>query len=181
MLIVSLCLEMIAGVLAFMVIVTYGISASLVLITDVFTLVGLLYFVVFLHSFILLIRHYFTDQRIINILEEKQQQVDKGYFTVRSNRQTSRILIDEVLYIESLADYIRIHMADGRVVQSKEKISRMEVSLPEGFVRIHRSFIINKARVSSFSRENVIIGPVKLPLSRSYKKAALEKLSLQGL
>ena len=66
------------------------------------------------------------DQRIIDVLEQKQQQVDRGYFTVRSNRQTSRILIEEVLYIESLADYVRIHMADGRTVQSKEKISHME-------------------------------------------------------
>ena len=121
------------------------------------------------------------DQLIIDVLEEKQQKVDQGYFTVRSNRQTSRINLDDVLYIESLADYIVIHLINGRTVQSREKISHMEVSLPEGFVRIHRSFIVNKARVSSFSRENVFIGPIKLPLSRSYKKEALEKLSLQGV
>ncbi|MFC2123191.1 LytR/AlgR family response regulator transcription factor [Bacteroidota bacterium] len=181
MLIVSLCLEMIASVLAFLVIVIYGINKNLVLITDVFTLGGLLYFVVLLHSFILLIGHYFMDQRIIDVLEKKQKQVNLGYFTVRSNRQTSRIFIEEVLYIESLADYIQIHMADGRVVQSKEKISCIEASLPEGFVRIHRSFIVNKARVSSFSRESVLIGPVELPLSRTYKKKAFEKLSLQSL
>jgi len=141
MLIVSLTLEMIAGVLAFLVIVIYGINRNLILITDVFTLGGLLYFVVLLHSFILLIRHYFMDQRIIDVLEKRQQQVDRGYFTVRSNRQTSRIYFNEVFYIESLADYVRIHMVNGRIVQSKEKISHMEVSLPEDFVRIHRSFI----------------------------------------
>lgn len=178
MLIVSLCLEMIVGILAFMVIVSYGINENGVLITDVFTLGGLLYFVVLLQSFILLIRHYFMNQRIINVLEQKQHQVDQGYFTVRSNRQISRVQIAEVLYIESLADYIRIHMDNGSVVQSKEKISHMESSLPGSFVRIHRSFIVNKEKVNTFSRENVLIGSINLPISRTYKKEVLDQLSL---
>jgi len=179
MLIVSLCLEMVVSVLAMILSIEYGINKQGVLFTDVLSMAGILYFVVLLASFILLIRHYFTDQKIIVNLEEKQAQLDQGYFTVRSNRQTSRIYFDELLYVESLADYIQIHLQNGRTVSSKEKISHMETNLPEGFLRIHRSFIVNRSKITSFSRENVLIGEKELPVSRSYRQQVVAKLNDQ--
>ncbi len=182
MLVVSLCLELLASIISMLLIVKFGINRAGPLVTDVYTLAGVLYFVVLLKSFILLIKHYFVDQRAIGVLEEKQTLLDQGYFTVRSNRQTSRIRFEELLYIESLADYIRFHLEDGSQVTSKEKISRMEESLPDQFIRIHRSFIVNKARINSFSREHVEVGGKELPVSRSYKKEVVKELSLaQGL
>lgn len=179
MLVVSLCLEMVAGVLAFIVIAYYGIDENGMLITDVFIMAGLLYFVVLLMSFILLIKHYFVDQLAIDNLEEKQAKLDQGYFTVRSNRQTANIKFEELLYLESLADYIEFHLVDGSVISSKEKISHMEKSLPEGFLRIHRSFIVNRSKISSFSREYVMMGEKELPISRSYKQMVVSKLNGQ--
>ncbi|TFH20573.1 MAG: LytTR family transcriptional regulator, partial [Bacteroidia bacterium] len=117
-------------------------------------------------------------QRAIGELEEKQAQLDQGYFTVRSNRQTSRIRFDELLYIESLADYIQLHLENGTQVSSKEKISHMERSLPDGFIRIHRSFIVNRSKISTYSREHVIVGETELPISRSYKQEVVKELSL---
>lgn len=177
MLVVSLCLEMVAGILAFLVIAYYDINENGMLITDVFIMAGLLYFVVLVMSFILLIKHYFVDQLAIDNLEEKQAQLEQGYFTVRSNRQTANIKFEELLYLESLADYIEFHLVDGSVITSKEKISHMEKALPEGFFRIHRSFIVNRSKISSFSREYVMMGEKELPISRSYKQKALSKLN----
>ncbi|MEA3477599.1 MAG: LytTR family DNA-binding domain-containing protein [Bacteroidota bacterium] len=177
MLVVSLCLEMVAGILAFILMVYYGIAENGVLITDVFIMAGTLYFVVLLMSFILLIRHYFTDQRAIGSLEEKQAQLDKGYFTVRSNRQTANVRFDELLYLESLGDYIEFHLENGSSISSKEKISHMENELPDGFLRIHRSFIVNRSKISSFSREYVMMGEKELPISRTYKQEVIAKLN----
>ncbi len=179
MLVVSLCLEMIAGILAFIVTAYYVTNENGMLITDVFLMAGLLYFVVLVMSFILLIKHYFVDQSAISSLEEKQVQLDRGYFTVRSNRQTANIKFEELLYLESLADYIELHLVDGSIISSKEKISHMEKSLPEGFLRIHRSFIVNRSKISSFSREFVMMGEKELPISRSYKKDVITKLNGQ--
>mgnify|MGYP001812350004 CR=1 FL=1 len=178
MLVVSLCLELLASIISMLVIVKFGINRAGPLVTDVYTLAGILYFIVFFKSFILLIKHYFVDQRAIGDLEEKQSMLDQGYFTVRSKRQTSRIRFDELLYIESLADYIQFHMEDGTQVSSKEKISHMEEFLPDSFIRIHRSFIVNRSRITSFSREHVLIGEKELPISRSYKKELVKELSL---
>lgn len=177
MLVVSLCLEMVAAILALLLIIYYGINENAVLFTDLFSMAGILYFVVLLTSFILLLKHYFVDQRAIGELEEKQARFDQGYFTVRSNRQTSNIKFDELLYLESLGDYIEFHLENGTVISSKEKISHMERELPEGFLRIHRSYIVNRSKISSFSRENVMVGDLELPISRSYKQDVGGKLN----
>ncbi len=177
MLVVSVCLEMIAAVSALLLIVFYGINENAVLFTDVFSMAGILYFIVLFTSFVLLLKHYFVDQRAIAELEEKQAMLDQGYFTVRSNRQTAKVRFDDLLYIESLGDYIEIHLLDGTEVTSKEKISHMERTLPDGFLRIHRSFIVNRAKISSFSREYVMMGEKELPISRSYKQEVVRKLN----
>lgn len=178
MLVVSLCLELLASIVSMLFIVKFGINAAGPLVTDVYTLAGVLYFIVLFKSFILLIKHYFIDQRAIGELEEKQTQLERGYFTVRSNRQTSRIRFEELLYVESLADYIQLHLENGTQVTSKEKISRMEEYLPDTFIRIHRSFIVNRSKISSFSREHVLVGGTELPISRSFKKEVVKELSL---
>lgn len=177
MLVVSLCMEMVAAILALLLIKYYGINENAVLFTDLFSMAGILYFVVLLTSFILLLKHYFVDQRAIGELEEKQAQLDQGYFTVRSNRQTSTIKFDELLYLESLGDYLEFHLENGTVISSKEKISHMERELPEGFLRIHRSFMVNRSKISSFSREYVMMGEIELPISRSYKQEVGGKLN----
>jgi hypothetical protein len=177
MLIVSVCLEMIAAVSALLLIVFYGINENAILFTDVFSMAGILYFVVLLTSFILLLKHYFVDQRAIGELEEKQARLDQGYFTVRSNRQTSSIRFDDLIYLESLGDYIEFHLENGSSISSKEKISHMERSLPDSFIRIHRSFIVNRSKILSFSREYVMVGKTELPISRSYKKEVVDKLN----
>ena len=176
MLVVSLCLELLASIIAMLVIIYFGINRTGPLVTDVFTLAGLMYFIVLFKSFILLIKHYFVDQKAIQELEAKQLQMEKGYFTIRSNRKISKIAYDELEYIESLADYIQLHLANGTPVNAKEKISHIEKELPDSFLRIHRSFIVNTTKISSFSRENVVIGEKELPISRTYKKVVVTKL-----
>jgi hypothetical protein len=179
MLVVSLCLELLASVIAMLVIMSYGINKTGALFTDVFTLAGILYFIVILKSFLLLIKHYFVDQRTISELEEKQLQMEQGFITVRSNRRTAQVMYDDLVYIESLADYIKIHQAGGEEIISKEKISHIEKELPHIFVRIHRSFIVNRNHITSFSSEEVVLGDTELPISRTYRREVLPRLRSQ--
>jgi hypothetical protein len=176
MLVVSLCLELLASVMAMLLIVYMGVNRAGPLVTDVFTLAVILYFVVLFKSFILLIKHYFLDQKVIGELEQQQSKLKKGYLTIRSNRKTSRIDYDDLLYIESLADYIKIHRDSGQEVLSKEKISHVEKELPDSFIRIHRSFIVNRSKVTSFTREYIILGELELPIGRTYKKEVVDLL-----
>jgi two-component system response regulator LytT len=149
------------------------------LVTDVFLLGIILHFVVLFMSFILLIKHYFIDQGAIGQLEEEKSKLERGFVTVRSNRKRLRIEFDNLLYVESMADYIKIHLVDGGEVISKEKISHLENELPGTFIRIHRSFIVNREKITSFNREEILLGETELPVSRSYRSAAISELGRQ--
>jgi DNA-binding LytR/AlgR family response regulator len=117
-----------------------------------------------------------VDQQAIGDLEEEQMKSQKGYLTIRSNRKSARINYEDMLYIESLADYIKIHQDRGPEIVSKEKISHIEKELPVSFIRIHRSFIVNRSKITSYSREAVILGSIELPISRTYRKEVVQSL-----
>ena len=98
------------------------------------------------------------------------------YFFVRSDRKMIRITFDNILYIESLSDYIKINLRDKSVV-TRETITSIEAKLPKNeFIRTHRSFIVSKKFVDSFTNEFVEIGSSQVPISRTYKDEVLNKL-----
>ncbi|WP_343855661.1 LytTR family DNA-binding domain-containing protein [Fulvivirga kasyanovii] len=177
MLLVSLYLEMLVIMLAFIFLAEYSYHNMSPVSSDVFVLAVTLYFIVFLFSFILLIRRTFIKEHDINALKAEKQKYEVGQFTIRSERQLKTLTYDEVTYIESLGDYVKIHLNNSTHVVTKEKISKLEERLPEMFVRIHRSFIVNKQSVSAYNKEEVSIGELQLPISRTYKKLAWERLS----
>jgi len=107
------------------------------------------------------------------IIHEKNES-----FFVRSDRKMIKICYDDILFVESLADYIKIHLTDKTVV-TRETISSVEAKLPQkDFIRVHRSFIVSLANITSFTNELVEIGTKQIPISRSYKKEVLSKLGI---
>jgi hypothetical protein len=176
LLVVSLCLELLASVSAMLLIVFFKVNDTGPLVTDVYFLALIMYFFVFVKSFILMLNRYFSDKQVIHALEIRQQQMEQGYFTITSERKTRRISFDDVQYVESLADYVKIHLKDGKVITSKHKISHLENELPDTFLRIHRSFLVNTNYVDAFTREYVLMGDLELPVGRSFKQNVVKFL-----
>jgi DNA-binding LytR/AlgR family response regulator len=80
-----------------------------------------------------------------------------------------KVSLDEILYIESLKDYIKV-VTPSKTIITKQSISSLEESLPKGdFVRIHRSFIISLSKVESYNSEMIEIAKKEFPISRMYK------------
>lgn len=112
---------------------------------------------------------------IKNELTVKTEEKNDFIF-VRSDRKKVKINFDEIKYIESLSDYIKIHLNDKTII-TRETISNIEVKLPKHqFLRIHRSYIISISKIESFTNEFVEIDNKALPISRSYKTSVLNKL-----
>lgn len=112
----------------------------------------------------------------VQIEEEKSD-----FFFVRSDRKMIKISYAEILYIESLGDYLKIHLKDKSVV-TRETIANIETKLPQqDFIRTHRSFIVAKSAIDSFTSEYVEIGKKQIPISRSYRSEVLEKLAIENL
>ncbi len=98
---------------------------------------------------------------------------------IKADRKIYKVLESEVLYIESLDDYVKVHLKD-KVLITHENISTLEEKLPyPPFVRIHRSFIINSSCVKTISNEGIDLNGKELPLGRAFKKSALNQLSVQ--
>ncbi|MGB0525326.1 MAG: LytR/AlgR family response regulator transcription factor [Flammeovirgaceae bacterium] len=107
---------------------------------------------------------------------ESVKPLEKDYFYVKINKKHHKVRFHEVLYIESIKDYIKIHLEDGELLV-KEKISEIESQLPDQlFLRIHRSFIVNVEKVSAFTAHDVEIGKMEIPIGISYKQVALKAL-----
>jgi len=90
------------------------------------------------------------------------------------------IELNDVLFIESLSNYVKIHTKIETVI-TKEKISKLEERLPINFIRIHRSFLVNKNYVDNFGKEKLTIAERQLNISRTYKKAVLEELNSNSI
>jgi len=87
----------------------------------------------------------------------------------RADRKILKVALDDILYFESLKDYIKV-VAKNRTFLTKHSISSLEENLPNpGFLRIHRSYIIAVNKIEYFKNEVVGIGKQELPISRMYR------------
>ncbi len=169
-LIISMYLEMLVIFLAFILLAHYQYEDMNPVTTNIFVLLLTLYAVVFLNAFVLLVKKYLAGQEHLRELASEKEKLTRGYLLVRADRKTVRILYEHIEYIESLADYVKIITSQGRNIITREKISRLQKRLPAAFLRIHRSYLVNRDKITSFSSEEVSLGEVTLPVSRTYRQ-----------
>ena len=96
---------------------------------------------------------------------------------LRSGHKYFKVDIRDILYAESGKDYVHVHTRE-KVITSKYKISQLEKELNgKGFLRIHRSFIVNLQQVTAFTASEVEIGQKGLPIGDSYKALVARLIS----
>ncbi len=96
---------------------------------------------------------------------------------VRSDRKMVKVSFRDIIYIESLSDYIRIHLEGRQALVTRESLTNVEARLPRSdFIRTHRSFIVSVERIETFTSETIGIGKHEIPISRSYRDAVVERL-----
>ena len=100
----------------------------------------------------------------------------KNYITIRSERKMIKLNWSDLIFIESLGDYLKIHTTSKTII-TRETISGIESKLPtDDFIRIHRSFIISISYIQSYNHNHVEIHGKTLPISRSFKKQFLNQM-----
>lgn len=177
LLIVSLNLEMMVITAALIILAEYDYANMNPITTNVFILTITLYFVVLAVAFIRLVRFYFKGEGALEKMESELKKTTVAFLIVKENRKNKKVALESIAYIESLGDYVKIVSDHAEAVETKEKISHLADRLPQNFMRIHRSFIVNKNKISTFSKESLFVNEVELPISRSYKEAVHESLS----
>ena len=90
-----------------------------------------------------------------------------------SERKPVTLPIQEILYVESNDDITIVYATNGRCFRNITPISRWEAILKPYFIRIHRSYLVNKAAVTGVDVDFLYIGETQLPISRKYKDEVL--------
>lgn len=95
--------------------------------------------------------------------------LEESYLYFRSDRKTHKVSVKDIIFIESLKDYIKV-VTIAKTIVTKQSISSIEERLPRtSFIRIHRSFIVALDKVQSYTPELIAIGNEELPVSRMYR------------
>lgn len=103
-----------------------------------------------------------------------QQQ---NFIIVKADKRFHKVLTDDILYIESMDDFIRIHTVKSRL-DVYDRLVGMEKKLPAGqFLRVHRSYLVNRQKIDSFSTAEIVIGDTEIPVGVSYRSEVIARLS----
>lgn len=104
-------------------------------------------------------------------LDVAESDLENEHFFVKANQKLIKLSYSEIYYVEAFADYVKIFLADKKIV-TLQTMKNMERKLPpEMFSRVHRSFIVNRKHVASFSTSVCEVNDVKIPIGKNYKEA----------
>lgn len=118
-----------------------------------------------------------TESISVNTVQ-KNETVD-AFIYLRADRKNIKVNLDDILFIESLKDYIKIVTKEKTIV-TKQSISSLEENLPGHlFIRIHRSFIVAVNKIEAYTPEFIQISKYELPVSRSYRHEVEKTLKLK--
>ncbi len=125
------------------------------------------------------VNKYKSQNRQVSKIDVNQHKALKeDHLYVNSNKKFIKVLFSSILYIESLKDYIKIH-TENQAIVTKDTISGFMDKLPKQFIRIHRSFIINRDKITAFTSLDIELGTKEIPIGNSYKAEVLARLKKQ--
>lgn len=88
---------------------------------------------------------------------------------VRANASLVKIEFADITHIEGLADYLKIHLSNQKFVITRMTMKEMQEKLPEGaFIRVHRSFIVSKSKISAIKSRTILLGELPIPIGVTY-------------
>ena len=118
-----------------------------------------------------------TEQ--IKLMKGQNNDGTNGFITLKSEHRIHKVDYDNILYIEGLKEYVIFHLKQGKRIITLEALKNLEKLLPGNFMRIHRSYIINKNEVRSLYGNMVEIGDQKIDIGKTFKEKVITQLFKQ--
>ena len=110
------------------------------------------------------------------IKTDTNQETTEDSIVVKSGYDLHKIKFDSILYIESDSEYVIYHTPQGKIM-SNQSLSALEKKLPvQSFMRVHRSYIVNKAKVNALKGRDLLIEKAIIPVSASYYELVKKNL-----
>ncbi|WP_109852854.1 LytTR family DNA-binding domain-containing protein [Aquimarina sp. AU58] len=109
-----------------------------------------------------------TLQRVSSSDPTPTPENKDAFIYIRKDRKQVKVYLDAILYIESLKDYVKIHLEKENHI-TKSSISAFEEKLDERFIRVHRSYIINKDKIAAYTKNDIEIGNIEIPIGENFR------------
>ncbi|MBO5216665.1 MAG: LytTR family DNA-binding domain-containing protein [Alistipes sp.] len=108
--------------------------------------------------------------------EENQAEENADYISIKADYKVSLVRHADIVYMESVGEYVRLHLTDDSTLTTLFRLKNMESALPdEKFMRIHRSYIINLSHIAGYTKGKVYMDNREdLPIGANYKEAFKE-------
>ncbi len=94
----------------------------------------------------------------------------KDHIFIKTDYRIQKVDLDTIYYLEALRDYIGIHLQSSKILTLDSMKNMEELLPPDQFIRIHKSYIINKNKIDFLSRGKVIVNNIYLPIGDTYKE-----------
>lgn len=101
--------------------------------------------------------------------DRKGNDSNTNFLLVRANRKQVKINLDDVLFIEGLKDYVKIRLCDSEILTKSTLTDIFQQLDNDRFIRIHKSFIVSKDKITAFSSTDVELDKIEIPIGRTYK------------
>ena len=120
-----------------------------------------------------------TITRINNHFESDKSESaisNDKFIYVKENRQNIKVKIDDIVFIESQKEYIRI-VCEKNEIKTKLGISKIEKLVSDNSIlRVHRSFMVSLSKVTSFTKNQIVINGHVIPIGKFFQKDVLKQL-----
>jgi DNA-binding LytR/AlgR family response regulator len=109
---------------------------------------------------------------------ETVSSVKPDHIFIKSEYRLVRVNLPDILYIESLRDYIAIHSTGKQKIMSLDSLRNMESILPSGeFMRVHKSYIVSLKKISFLEKSRIVIDGEYIPIGESYHEKFLSSIN----
>lgn len=110
------------------------------------------------------------------VANNEAQSDDQGFLSVKADYKTQLVRISDIVYLESAGEYVRLHIEGSSTITTLFRLKNMEAALPqESFLRVHRSYIVNLKRISSYTKGRIFLDNGEyIPLGENYKERFFE-------
>jgi len=117
-----------------------------------------------------------NNQPAAPVVDTVKTSDGEAFIYIKSNKKMIRLMLKDILFIEGLKDYVKIH-TNGQSLITYQTLTYFDEKLPaNSFIRVHRSYIVSADHISAYTASHIEIGKVSIPIGNTYARGVAEKL-----
>jgi len=112
------------------------------------------------------------------IQAEESRKNPEAFVYMKVDKSMQKVFVNEILYVESRRDYVKVFLSTGKSFLAKQSISSMINLLSEqSFLRVHRSFLVSVDKITGYNNNDIQLGSLEIPIGKLYKQQVMEAIN----